>query len=320
MATLTDTMLALVRGSFADRRRPENARRVAAWLLGAVCAGAIISTATAQRTGSGYKPPRVSAHGTPEELEGVDIDVTKLGAQVPLDLPFVDDHGRPVTLREVLRPDRPAILQLGYLRCPMLCSLVLNRLVAGLQGVDWSAGDQFDVISVSINPEEKHDLAAAKKAGYVIEYGRPQSANGWHFLTGPESSSRGLADAVGFGFRLQPDGEYAHAACLFVLTPDGRVSRQLYGADQKPSTLRMALLEASGGTIGTIVDRFILWCHVYDPDRATYAWFAFRFMQIGGVVTLLGIVAGVVWMQWISTRRERSTPSITPPFDAGPKS
>lgn len=275
------------------------------------CAAIVFVTdASAQRTGSGYALPPVSAQGAPKELEGVDIDVAKLGASVPLDLPFVDEQGRTVTLREVLRPDRPAILQLGYMRCPMLCSLVLNKLVAGLQGVDWTAGDQFDVISVSINPDEGHELAAAKKQGYVVEYGRPDSGKGWRFLTGPASSSKGLADAVGFGFRKQPDGEYAHAACLFVLTPDGRVSRQLYGAEQSPNTLRMALLEASGGTIGTIVDRFILWCHVYDPHRNTYAWFAFRLMQIGGVMTMLAIVAGLAWMQWRSLRRDRLSPTV----------
>lgn len=276
----------------------------------------VATTSFGQRT-SGYTKPPVSVHGTPAELEGVDIDVAKLGAQIPLDLSFVDETGRTVTLRDVLRPERPAILQLGYLRCPMLCSLVLNKLVAGLQGVDWTAGGEFDVISVSINPEEKHELAGAKKLGYVVEYGRPESAGGWHFLTGPESSSRALAEAVGFGFRKQPDGEYAHAACLFVLTPDGRVSRQLYGAEQKPATLRMALLEASGGTIGTIVDRFILWCHVYDPDRNSYAWFAYRLMQIGGVATLIAIVGGVAWMQWFASRRERLAPGVDRPTEYG---
>jgi len=293
------------------------ARRVAC-AIGVVLAALVTAAGHSQRTG-GYSPPPVSVHGTPSELEGVDIDVAKLGAQVPLDLAFVDESGRAVTLREVLRPDRPAILQLGYLRCPMLCSLVLNKLTAGLKGVDWSAGNEFDVIAVSINPDEGHELAAAKKHGYVVDYGRPGSEKGWRFLTGPESSSRTLADAVGFGFRKQPDGEYAHAACLFVLTPDGRVSRQLYGAEQKPETLRMALLEASGGTIGTIVDRFILWCHVYDPSRSRYSWFAFRLMQIGGVVTMLAIVAGVAWMQWASARRDRlAPPSHSPSASENP--
>lgn len=292
--------------------------------IGAVVAAAlgVFGTATlasAQRTG-GYVPAPVSVHGTPEELKGVDIDVTKLGAALPLDLTFVNEEGRTVALREVMRPDRPVILQFGYLRCPMLCSLVLNKLVEGLKGVDWNAGDQFDVISVSINPEESFELAAAKKQGYVVEYGRPGASAGWHFLTGPESSTKALADAAGFGFAKQPDGEYAHAACLFVLTPDGRVSRQLYGAEQAPETLRMALLEASGGTIGTIVDRFILWCHVYDPNSNRYSWFAFRLMQVGGVLTMLAIAGGVAWMQWASARRGRLAPGAEPFADSGSRS
>lgn len=299
--------------------RPRRVAPIGAALVAALGVFGTASLASAQRTG-GYVPAPVSVHGTPTELKGVDIDVTKLGAALPLDLTFVNEEGRTVALRDVMRPDRPAILQFGYLRCPMLCSLVLNKLVEGLKGVDWNAGDQFDVISVSINPEESFELAAAKKQGYVVEYGRPGAAAGWHFLTGPESSTKALADAAGFGFAKQPDGEYAHAACLFVLTPDGRVSRQLYGAEQAPETLRMALLEASGGTIGTIVDRFILWCHVYDPDRNRYAWFAFRLMQVGGVLTMFAIAGGVAWMQWASVRRGRLAPGADSTAETGTRS
>jgi len=281
--------------------------RRASILASLVVAASAATIANAQRT-TGYSLPPVKAEGVPHELEGVDIDASKLGASVPLDIEFVDEAGSPISLRQILRPGRPAILQIGYLRCPMLCNLMLNKLVTGLHGVDWSAGEQFDVISVSVNPEERHELAAAKKQGYVVEYGRKGSEKGWHFLTGPATSSTALADAVGFGFRKQDNGEYAHAACLFVLTPDGKVSRQLYGAEQPSSTLRMALLEASGGEIGTIVDRFILWCHVYDPNRNSYSWFAFRLMQIGGLATLAAIVGGLVGLRLIERRRERLSP------------
>lgn len=275
---------------------------------------AFASGAWAQRTSGGYVPPPIKAEGVPTELQGVDIDAAKLGATVPLDLEFIDESGAPVTLRKILQSGRPAILQLGYLRCPMLCNLVLNKLVTGLQGVDWSAGDKFDVISVSINPEERFELAAAKKQGYLVEYGRKGADAGWHFLTGPASSSQALADAIGFGFKRQDDGEYAHAACLFVLTPDGRVSRQLYGVEQNPSTLRMSLLEASDGAIGTIVDRFILWCHVYDPKRNSYALVALQMMKIGGVVTLIAIVGGLVGLRLAERKRRR----LAPPSAAGP--
>lgn len=233
--------------------------------------------------------------GVPHELQGVDVE-EKPNAQVPLDAPFRAEDGSEIRLRDLLRPDRPMILQLGYNRCPMLCNLVLNGAVNGLKGVDWNAGDQFDLVSVSVAPTETPELAKVKKDGYVLEYGRPGATKGFRFLTGPAESSHALADAVGFRFREQENGEIAHAAVLFVLTPDGRVSRYLYGTKFDPKDLRMALLEASEGKIGTTLDRFILWCHVYDPDARGYVLFAVRLMQLGGLVTLVVLGAGLFWL------------------------
>ena len=233
--------------------------------------------------------------GVPHELQGVDIE-EKPNAQVPLEVPFVTEDGSPIRLRDLLRPDRPVILQLGYNRCPMLCNLVLNGAVNGLKGVDWNAGDQFDLVSISVAPTETPGLAKVKKDGYVLEYGRDGATRGFRFLTGPAESSRAVADAVGFRFREQENGEIAHAAVLFVLTPEGRVSRYLYGTKFDPKDLRMALLEASEGKIGTTLDRFILWCHVYDPDARGYVLFAVRLMQLGGLVTLVVLGAGLFWL------------------------
>ena len=233
--------------------------------------------------------------GVPHELQGVDVE-EKPNAQVPLDAPFVAEDGSPIRLRDLMRPDRPVILQLGYNRCPMLCNLVLNGAVNGLKGVDWNAGDQFDLVSVSVAPTETPELAKVKKDGYVLEYGRDGATRGFRFLTGPAESSRAVADAVGFRFREQENGEIAHAAVLFVLTPDGRVSRYLYGTKFDPKDLRLALLEASEGKIGTTLDRFILWCHVYDPDARGYVLFAVRLMQLGGLVTLVVLGAGLFWL------------------------
>jgi protein SCO1/2 len=233
--------------------------------------------------------------GVPHELQGVDVE-EKPNAQVPLDAPFVAEDGSPIRLRDLMRPDRPVILQLGYNRCPMLCNLVLNGAVNGLKGVDWNAGDQFDLVSISVAPTETPELAKVKKDGYVLEYGRDGATRGFRFLTGPAASSHAVADAVGFRFREQENGEIAHAAVLFVLTPEGRVSRYLYGTKFDPKDLRLALLEASEGKIGTTLDRFILWCHVYDPDARGYVLFAVRLMQLGGLVTLVVLGAGLFWL------------------------
>jgi protein SCO1/2 len=233
--------------------------------------------------------------GVPHELQGVDVE-EKPNGQVPLDLPFLDEDGKEVRLRDLMRPDRPVLLQLGYNRCPMLCNLVLNGAVNGLKGVDWDAGDQFDLVSISVAPGETPELAKVKKEGYVLEYGRDGGRRGFRFLTGPATSSHAVADAVGFRFREQENGEIAHAAVLFVLTPEGRVSRYLYGTKFDPKDLRMSLLEASEGKIGTTLDRFILWCHVYDPDARGYVLFAVRLMQLGGLVTLVVLGAGLFWL------------------------
>jgi len=253
--------------------------------------------------------------GVPHELEGVDID-EKPNAQVPIDAPFLDEAGNPIRLRDLLRPDRPLILQLGYNRCPMLCNLVLNGAIAGMKGVDWNAGDQYDLVSISVAPSETPELAKVKKDGYVLEYGRPGAARGIRFLTGPAESSRAVADAVGFRFREQSNGEIAHAAVLFVLTPEGRVSRYLYGTKFEPKDLRLALLEASEGKIGTTLDRFILWCHVYDPDARGYVLFAVRLMQLGGALTLLVLAVGLFVLFRGSSRAARASHETVAPVPA----
>ena len=272
-------------------------RAIPALIAALACA---LSASAQVRHGGAYEPAAPTADAVPE-LEGVTI-VDKLDSQVPLDAVFRDEAGRTVTFREVLPKDRPAILQVGYLRCPMLCSLVMNALVRGIQGVDWTVGTQYDVISLSVNPNEGPELADAKKAGYVAEYGRPASAAGWHFLTGDEAQIRRVTEAVGFEYRLQPNGEYSHAAAVFVLTPDGRLSRVLYGVKYQPADLRMALLEASQGRIGTTLDRIILWCHIYDASAGGYVLLAMRVMQLGGALTLVVLGGGLGWLWWRESR------------------
>ncbi|MFO0828056.1 MAG: SCO family protein [Phycisphaerales bacterium] len=239
----------------------------------------------------------------PQELKDVDI-VEHLNAQLPLDTAFVDEDGKAVKLRDYFGKDRPVILQLGYMRCPMLCSLVLNGAFEGLKDVPWNAGEGFDLVSISINPREPHELAKAKRDQYIVEYGRPGAAKGLHFLVGAADQSKAVADAVGFHFKEQPNGDFSHAAGIFIITPDGRISRYLYGASFESKDLRLALLEASEGKIGSTLDRFILWCHVYEPGTG-YVLFATRLMQLGGLVTLVVIAGGlaILWRQEIRRRR-----------------
>jgi len=272
----------------------------------AVCMAMGAPAAAQQGYGGTYVPPPPTTDAVPE-LEGVTIE-DKLNAQLPLETVLVDDRGQRVTLRDVLPRDRPAVLQIGYMRCPQLCGLVMNALVRSMQGVDWSVGAEYDVISVSIDPSERPDLAAAKKAGYVAEYGRGADGKGWHFMTGDADSVKAVADSVGFKYRKQENGEYSHAAAVFLITPEGRLSRVLYGVKYEPKTLRMGLLEASEGRIGTTLDRIILWCHIYDGASDGYVLFAFRMMQLGGAVTVLVMGGGVAWFLWRESRRRSLAP------------
>ncbi|MFO0783294.1 MAG: SCO family protein [Phycisphaerales bacterium] len=296
-------------------RLPNRALQHATAAIAAVVVSCLCAPAGAQGAyGGAYRPPVATTDPIPE-LQDVTI-LDKPNSQLPLDATLVTDDGRTVTLRDVLPKDRPAILQLGYMRCPQLCSLVMNALVRGMQGVDWTVGKEFDVISISINPDEKPELAAGKKAGYVAEYGRTSGgagAAGWHFMTGDDANIHRVADAVGFQYKRRPDGEYSHAAAVFLITPDGRLSRTLYGVRYEPETLRMGLLEASEGRIGTAMDRFILWCHVYDPNSGGYVLMAMHIMQLGGLLTiaLMGGTLGYLWWREASRRKLAAPLSAT---------
>ena len=228
----------------------------------------------------------------PEEVKGIDV-LEHLDGPLPLDTRFTDDAGNPVTLRDYFKGERPVLLQLGYNKCPMLCNLVLNGAFDGLKGVDWLPGKEFQVVSISVDPTETAALAKAKKESYLAEFERPGANLGVHFLTGSELMSKSVADAVGFAYRRQDNGDYAHAAVLVLCTPDGRVSRYMYGTKFEPADLRMGLLEASEGKIGTTLDRFILWCHIYDANARGYVLQARRVMSIGGLVTVLVLAGGL---------------------------
>jgi protein SCO1/2 len=240
----------------------------------------------------------------PQDLE--EIGVTQnLDAALPLDLEFVDEKGQPVKLGDYFDSDRPVLLSLVYYECPMLCTLVLDGMVRVMEEMEWVPGDQFDVVTISIDPEETTQLAQQKKEAYIRSYGKPEAAAGWHFLTGEEDAIRSVADTVGFRYRyLEENGEYAHPAVLFVLTPEGRVSRYLFGVQHDPQTLRLSLVEASEGGIGSPVDKFLLYCYRYDPDEGRYAPVAMQMMRVGGGTTIV-LLGGILLTFWLREARQR---------------
>ncbi len=193
------------------------------------------------------------ANVRPPGLEHVGIE-QRLNAQVPLDLAFRDETGKAVHLSDYFG-QKPVILNLVYYKCPMLCSEVMSGLARSLKVIKFDAGNQFNVLSVSFNPSDTPELAAASKAQYMERYGRPSAANGWHFLTGPQESIAALTQAVGFQYQYDPKtGQFAHATAIMVLTPEGRVAQYYYGVEYAPKDLRLGLIQASNHKIGNLVD------------------------------------------------------------------
>jgi protein SCO1/2 len=242
----------------------------------------------------------------PPQLKGVGI-TEHLGAQVPLDLQFTAEDGSPVKLSSLIDGKRPVILTLVYYRCPMLCGLVLKGLAEGMSEVKYEPAKDFEIVTVSFNPRESHTEAELKKQSILAEYKRPGAAAGWRFLTGTEPNIKKLADTVGFGYRYdEKQQQYAHAAAIFVLTPDGRVSRYLYGIQYEPRTLRLALTEAGGGKVGGATDRLLLTCCRYDPNEGRYVLAAANVMRLGGFATALvvGVWLGTAW--WKGARKHKN--------------
>lgn len=226
------------------------------------------------------------------ELGGVGV-TEHLGATIPLDLKFKDENGREVKLANYFSKGlngRPVLLTLAYYRCPMLCTLVLNGVCNGAKELSLVAGRDFDIVTVSIDPREDAALAKEKKERYVEAYGKPEAATGWTFLTGDEKEIQSLAKAVGFGYKyIEERDDFAHPAVSYILMPDGKISRYLYGIEFKPNDLKLALLEAGNGKIGNTIDRIILYCYHYDPNAKGYVVMAGNVMKVGGVMTFIAL-------------------------------
>ena len=251
-------------------------------------------------------PLRAADEKLPPELAGVEVR-EKLGTAIDLDLQFVNESGYETPLRTYFRKGKPVILNLVYYQCPMLCNLVLNGQVGVLREIPWSAGNEFDIVTISIDPTENWGLAARKKAYYVETYGKPMASQGWHFLTDSKGNVKRLAEQIGFSYRWDDrTQQFAHAAALMVLTPDGRVSRYLYGIKHKPRDVRLALTEASEGKLGSIGDKILMFCFHYDAAARSYVPFARNIMRAGGVLTMLLVGGALLFL--FSRDRTRSLP------------
>jgi len=233
----------------------------------------------------------------PMELRDIDVE-ERLGQFIPLDFTFIDDNGGSVTLAKYFNKGRPVVLIMGYYSCPMLCDLVMNGVSETVKETSLNFGDDYQIISVSIDTTETDLLASAKKKNYLKQTGVSERNDGWMFLTGDGNQSRGLADAVGFKYYYDDDKEqYAHPAVLTILTEEGKISRYLYGIKYESKDFRMAILEASQGKVGNTIDRIILYCYHYDPDAGGYVIFAGNVMRLGGTSTLaiLAVFLGILW-------------------------
>jgi protein SCO1 len=251
----------------------------------------------------------------PKELEGVGI-FEKLNETAPLDIPFKDENGKDVTLRDYLQPGKPIILTPVYYACPMLCNLTLNGMVNGLNEVDLSAGKDFTIVSFSFNPREEPKLAEVKKRAYLTQYKRDTAKDGWHFLTGTQENVKAMCDGIGFGYK--PDGDdFAHTSTIIFLTPDGVIARYLNNVVFEPRDLRFALIESSEGKIGSAMDKFLVFmCYKYDPMKNSYAADAMSIMRLGGLVTVVLVAVGLGFLWMRSPRHAATDPAhFTPPSD-----
>jgi protein SCO1/2 len=242
----------------------------------------------------------------PAILREIGID-QRLNERVPLDLDFRDEQGRAVRLGEYFG-DRPVVLALVYYECPMLCTQVLNGLVKALRVVSLDAGRDFDVVAVSFDPDEGPDLARAKKASYVEQYGRAGSEPGWHFLTGGRESIARLTKAIGFRYTYDPKrDEFAHGAAITVLTPAGVISRYFYGIEYAPRDVRLGIVEASANRVGTFADQVLLLCYHYDASTGRYSFTVLTIVRIAGILT----IAAFGLFLWFERRRVRLKPDTT---------
>jgi protein SCO1/2 len=263
-------------------------------ILAIVLTAVLLSISASAQINSGMMSP--PANTRPPRLENVGIE-QHLDAQVPSDLSFRDETGKAVRLGDYFGR-KPLILNLVYYNCTMLCGEALAGLASAMRLVKFDVGNQFDVVTVSFDPRETPEMAAAKKLDYVKRYGRANAAAGWHFLTGSAESINAMTKTVGFQYQYdEKSQQYAHATAIMVLTPRGRISRYFYGVDFPPKDLRMGLVEASEGKIGNPVDAVLLYCYHYDPATGKYGAMVGNILRLAAAATIL-LMGGLLLILW----------------------
>jgi len=257
-----------------------------------------------------FSPLSASAQSPAEVIQQVGFE-QKINQPLPLGLKFRDEAGREVALGDYFGR-RPVVLALVYYECPMLCTFVLNGLVKSLKVLKFEPGREFDVVVVSFNPAETPALAAEKKAAYLREYGRAGTAAGWHFLTGEPEAIAALTETAGFRYFYDEKSEqFAHASGIIVVTPEGKLFRYLYGIEYAPRDLRLAVVEASAGKLGTVVDQVLLYCFHYDPETGKYGVLINRIIRLAGTGTVLAL--GIfLFVMFRRERRGAAAPAVTP--------
>ena len=234
-----------------------------------------------------------SSNGLPPALVNVGFD-PQLNARIPLDTPFRDEFGQPATLREYTG-SKPVVLAFVYFTCPMLCSQVEQALVGTLKMISFNPGSDYDVVFISFDPNDTPDAALRKKHEALSRFARPATEAGWHFLTGKRESIHAVTEAANFRFSYDPKTQlFGHPSGILVLTPDGRISRYFFGVEYPPNHVRLGLVDASAGKIGTPVDHLLLFCYQYDPTRARYSATILTVLRMGAVVTMLCMAIGFV--------------------------
>ena len=280
--------------------------------IGGLIAAVIACMFVLPAWGQGLTPGPLSppANVRPPGLKNVGIE-QRLNEQIPPDLAFRDENGNPVKLGDYFGK-RPMILNLVYYQCPMLCGEVLTGLESAMRVLKFDAGKEFDVLTVSFDPKETPEMAAAKKADYLRRYGRPGAAAAWHFLTGPAASIDALTKAAGFQYQYDPQsGQFAHSTAIMVLTPQGKIAQYYYGVEFAPKDLRLGLIQASQNKIGTVVDQVLLYCYHYDPNTGKYGAIISRVLQLaaGATVLILGTFLLVMFRMTPASIAERKYPA-----------
>ena len=256
-----------------------------------------------------YDPNQTGvSSGLPPILKSVGIE-QKLNEQLPLSAEFNDENGNVVKLGDYFGKEKPVILALVYYECPMLCNEVLNGLTGSLKGISFDAGREFEVVAISFDAREndKPDLAKNKKASYLNRYARTGAENGWHFLTGTQSEIDRVTQAVGFNYQFdEATNQFAHAGGVMIITPDGKISRYLYGIDYAPKDLKFALMDSAQGNIGNPAEQLYLYCFHYNPATGKYGLEILSVLRLMAIATIIGI-GGMLFVFWRFNKKRNLT-------------